>query len=191
MTTVVVEPKLILQSLCKQGLGWDCEIGDAEVRKWKLGLSSLSALSDLSIQRCIKPDEFHDIVTYEINHFADASSCAYGACCYIRLIDAHGNTHCCFLIGKSRLAPVKTVSIPTLELTAAVLSVKLDKLVRKKLTLTTCRSTSWTDSTAVLYSICNSKRKFPVFVANRLSVIEQHCDSSQLRHVPSKLNPAD
>ena len=44
---------------------------------------------------------------------------------------------------------------------------------------------------AVLYYICNSKRKCSDFVANRLSVIEQHCDSSQWRHVPSKLNPAD
>ena len=72
-----------------------------------------------------------------------------------------------FVIGKYILAPVTTVPISRLKLTAAVLSVKLDKLKKRELNLTSCR----TDSTAVLYSICNSKQKFPVFVANRLSIL--------------------
>ena len=188
---IILEPKLMLQNLCKQGLGWDSEISAAEVKRWKLWLGSLSSLSNFRINRCIKPDKLSDITTCEIHHFADASSFAYGTSCYIRLVNNKGKIYCFFLIGKSRLAPIKAVSIPRLELTAAVLSVKLDKLVHKELDMPECRSTFWTDSTAVLLTIRNARRKFPVFVANRLSIIERHCDISQWRYVPSKLNPAD
>ena len=83
------------------------------------------------------------------------------------------------------------MSIPRLELIAAVLAVKLDKLVRKELEVMNCPSTFWTDSTAMLFSIKNSTKKFPVFVANRLATIEKYCNASQGRHVSTKLNPAD
>ena len=181
----------MLQNLCKQGLGWDSEISAAETQDWELWLNSLPGLSNLRIRRCIKPEAFGDVVECEIHHFADASFVAYGSCCYIRLTDDKGNIHCSFLIGKSRLSPIETVSIPRLELTAAVLSVKLDKLVRKELDVINCPSTFWLDSTAVLFSIKNSTKRFPVFVANRLAIIEKHCNGSQWRHVPTKLNPAD
>ena len=188
---LILQPKLMLQRLCKQGLGWDSTIAQDDLQKWENWLSSLPKLSDFRIRRCLKPASFENYSVCEIHHFADASSFAYGACCYLRLINNQGKIHCPFLIGKSRLAPIKSVSIPRLELTAAVLSVKLDKLVRQELDLNNCKSIFWTDSTAVLFSIRNTKRKFPVFVANRLSVIEQHCSVLQWRHVPSKLNPAD
>ena len=156
-----------------------------------LRLNSLSGLSNLRICRCIKPEAFGDGVECKIHHFADALSVAYGSCCYIRLTDDKGNIHCSFLIGKSILSPTKIVSIPRLELTAGVLSVKVDKLVRKELDVINCPSTFRTDSTAELFTIKNSTKRFPVLVANRLAIIEKHCNASQWRHVPTKLNPAD
>nr|XP_039270035.1 uncharacterized protein LOC120344794 [Styela clava] len=54
-----------------------------------------------------------------------------------------------------------------------------------------CSSTFWTDSTAVLQSIRNSKKRFSTFVANRLAKIDRNTDVSQWRHVPTKMNPAD
>ena len=74
------------------------------------------------------------IAAVQIHNFADASSYAYGASSYVRLMDDTGNVCCSFLLGKSRVAPIKAVSILRLELTAAVLAVRLDVLVRKKLT---------------------------------------------------------
>ena len=68
----------------------------------------------------------------EIHNFADASSYAYGACSYFRLIDADGNLSCSFLLGKSGLAPIKKVSVPRLELTAAVLAVRVDVIFRQE-----------------------------------------------------------
>ena len=63
--------------------------------------------------------------------------------------------------------------------------------MRKRLDMINCPSTFWTDSTVVLFSIKNSTKRFPVLVANRLAIIEKHCNASQWRHVPTKLNPAD
>ena len=106
-------------------------------------------------------------------------------------MDDHGRIQCSLVIAKSRLAPVKTVSIPRLELTAAVLSVRLDILLRKELQTTAITSTFWSDSTAVLHIIHNSRKRFPVFVANRVSIIERHTDVSDWKYIPSKVNPAD
>ena len=128
------------------------------------------------------------VVKCEIHHFGDTPFVAYGSCCYIQLTDEKGNIQRSFLIGKSRLSPIKIVSIPRLQLTAAVLFVKLDKLVRKELDVINCPSTFWTDSTAVLFTIKNSTNRFPVFLANRLAIIEKHGNASQHRHVPTKLN---
>ena len=77
-------------------------------------------------------------------------------------MDDHGRIQCSLVIAKSRLAPVKTVNIPRLELTAAVLSVRLDILLRKELQVTACTSTFWSDSTAVLHIILNSRPFVPV-----------------------------
>ena len=89
------------------------------------------------------------------------------------------------------MAPLKTLSIPKLELSAAVLAVRLDIMIRKELALNNCSSTFWSDSTAVLQVIKNSNKRFPVFVANRISVIETHTNIDDWRYVPSKQNPAD
>ena len=75
---------------------------------------------------------------------------------------------------------------------AAVVSVRLDCLIRKELSLPVGSSYYWCDSTATLYSIKNRTKRFPVFTANRLAVIERHSDSVEdWRYVPSALNPAD
>ena len=74
------------------------------------------------------------------------------------------------------MAPIKAVSIPRLELTAAVLSVRLCQMVQKELNLPNCKSVYWTDSTAVLHIIHYETKRFPIFVANRVAVINEHTD---------------
>ena len=187
---VLLEAKRLLQVLCKQNLGWDELIGDAEQKRWKDWLESLPALNNVKVPRCFKPADFGRVVTVQIHHFADASSYGYGACSYLRLVNEQGIICLSFLMGKSRLAAMKSVSIPRLELTAAVLAVRLDELTKGELDLSV-PSFFWIVSTAVLYCIKNITKRFPVFVANRLATIETHTDVNQWHHVPSSLNPAD
>ena len=94
-------------------------------------------------------------------------------------------------MGKSRLAPLKIVSIPRLELAAATMATKVDVSLRNNFGNTLSESVFWTDSMPVLYMIGNSAKRFPVFVSNRLAQIEDRSTSSQWRFVPSSDNPAD
>lgn len=95
------------------------------------------------------------------------------------------------MLGKARVTPLKAVSIPRLELTAAVLAARVDSLLRAELTFHLEGSVFWTDSTSVLKYLNNEDRRFHNFVANRVSVIREKSEPSQWRHISSKDNPAD
>ena len=69
----------------------------------------------------------------QLHHFSDASEYGYGAASYLRIVDNNGAIHCSFVLGKSRVTPLKVVSIPRLELTAAVVAVKSNCLIRNEL----------------------------------------------------------
>ena len=87
--------------------------------EWKC---KLPAFENLAISRCIKPAGFGEIKRSSIHHFLDASEGGYGQSSYLRLEYDQGKFHCVLLIGKSRVSPLKYISIPRLELIAATLS---------------------------------------------------------------------
>ena len=187
---VLLEVKRLLKLLCKQNLSWDEVIGDEELKRWKDWLESLPDLNNVKVLGCFKPPEFGRVVAMEIHHFADACSYGYGACSYLRLINEQGVICLSFLFRKSKLAPVKSVSISRLELTVAILAVKLDQPTRKELD-PSARSFFWVDSAAVFFCMKNITKRFPAFVAKQLATIENYTDVCQWHHVPSSLNPAD
>lgn len=87
-------------------------------------------LKHFYIECCFKPPSFGEVVSYEIQHYCDASEYAYGTVSYLRLIDRNNNIHCAFLVAKSRLAPMKSTTTPRLELSAATVAVKIDEALR-------------------------------------------------------------
>lgn len=91
----------------------------------------------------------------------------YGQCSYIRLVDDQNNIHCSLVIAKSRITPLMSITIPRLELTAAVVSVRMN-LLRNELEYTNMTEWFWTYSSVVLGYIANNTRRFHVFVANRV-----------------------
>ena len=182
----------MLRNLCRRKAGWDKEVTSSEAERWLQWINRLSALNDLHIPRCFNSTGFGNLRSIKIHNFSDASLFAYGACAYLRLVDCNGSCNCSLVIGKARLAPNKAVSRPQLELTVAVLAVRLNNIVVKKMNLGfTCEFHFWTDSTTVVHCIYNKDKHFPTFVANRLAVIEKDNDESVIENVPSKLNPAD
>ena len=121
--------KLILQELFRTKIGWDEKVEGQALSDWKDWLSALPKLSEVAVRRWYKPDLFGEVSHAQVHHFSDASQCATGAASYLRMVDADGNIHCSFVIGKSRLAPLKEITIPCLELSAAVVSVKLNNMI--------------------------------------------------------------
>lgn len=187
----ILSAKLILQDLCKKKLGWDDKIPNEELERWKAWLEVLPKLEEFSIDRCFKPPGFEKVVSCQLHYFSDASQLAYGAVSYLRLVNPHGNVHCSFVMGKSRLAPLKPVTIPRMELSAAVLSTRLDTMFREELEFTVDESIYWTDSTCVLRYVENEDKRYQTFVANRVSAIRERSSPVQWRYVETKLNPAD
>ncbi|XP_064079552.1 uncharacterized protein LOC135196641 [Macrobrachium nipponense] len=123
--------------------------------------------------------------------FSDASNEGYGAAAYIRLSDSSGRISTALLMGKSRVCPVKATTIPRLELTAAVVSINLAQHILKELQIAVDQTFYHTDSTTVLHYIFSDRKRFPIFVANRVKVIKDFSENTQWRYVQSKENPAD
>ena len=83
------------------------------------------------------------------------------------------------MMAKSRLAPLKTMTIPRMELSAVVLATRLDRMIKQEISIPTDSSTFWTDSTCVLRYIENKDKRFQTFVANRISAILDQSTASQ------------
>ncbi len=183
--------KQLLQQLCQEGYGWDEPIPSSQYKHWLNWIHDLPKLTSFSVPRCQKPNEFGKPQSLQLHHFADASERGYGTVSYIRMINEQGNIHVSFMIGKARVAPLKQMTIPRLELAAAVVSVKVDKMLRTELQLPLKDSLFWTDSQAVLKYIANDKARFYTYVANRVSFIRDNTSAQQWRYVTSMNNPAD
>ena len=145
----------------------------------------------MHVRRCIKPDNFGKVVNVSLHHFSNASELGFDQCSYIRMVDGKDRVHCSLLLGKSRIVPKKFISIPRLELNAAVLSVKMACLLKKELNLGEVEEWFWTDSKVVLGYIKNDVRRFKTFVANRIQQIREKAEVRQLQYVPTIENPAD
>ena len=190
VSPTLLRGRLILQELCRLQVEWDSEIPSARQREWMEWLMSIEKIDELGVGRCIKPPDFGEVTSYQIHHFADASEVAYGTVSYVRMTNSSGDVHCSFVMGKAHLAPLKTVTVPRLELMAAVTAVKVDSLVSGAFEFEPTHH-FWTDSTTVLRYIRNRTTRYHTFVANRLSVIHDGSTPEQWRHVDSDSNPAD
>ena len=129
--------------------------------------------------------------TRELRLFLDASEAGYGVVAYVYSSTADGGWISSLLLAKTRVTPSKAVSIPRLELTAAVLSVRVAKLLRRCFKSIEWEVVYWTDSSIVLHYVNNVRTRFSTFVANRLAVIHEETSVNQWRHVGTADNPAD
>ncbi len=186
-----IPAKLIFQELCQIKCGWDDPIPQALQQKWSNWLEDLEKVENFEIKRCVKPKDFGEITSAQLHHFSDASENAYSTVTYIRLQNDRNEVHTAFALGKSRVSLLKQVTIPCLELTAAVLLIKVDKMLLSELQLPLEKSQFWTDSTAVLKYIKNENKRFKTFVANRVTTIREVSDVDQWRYIPTAQNPAD
>ena len=190
LSQFILKAKKLIQDLTRRKAGWDESIQEEEQREWMQWLEGHKRLKELKIPRCLKLASSHG-AQYELHHFADASSIAYGCVSYLRIFERDEKAHCSFLTARSRLAPIRAVSIPRLELMAALMAVNVDHMLKRELDLCIQRTVFWTDSTVVLQYIYSESKRFHTFVANRVSIIIEATLPEQWRHVPTKQNPAD
>ena len=189
---VMLLTKRLLQKLIKDEKGWDEEISSEDRAVWEKWRSNLPSLETVSIRRCFKPKNFGKVVNATAHHFSDGSSIGYGQCSYLQLMDDHNQISVSFLMGKSRVAPLKQITIPRMELTAAVTSIKVSNLLHEELMFVPdLEHIFWTDSQVVLGYISNETKSFHTYVSNRIQAIRNESDISQWNYVPTKANTSD
>jgi hypothetical protein len=188
---VILKGKQILQELCKGQIDWDREIPCDIHEKWKKWKNDVLGLRNLQIPRCFKANLSKNIVKKELHYFSDASDDGYGQCTYLRLIDVDGNVQTSLVIAKSRVTPLKLMTIPRLELNAACVSVRIAEVLRRELKYEDIEEYFWTDSKVVLGYIFNEVKRFKTFVANRVAQIRRKTSTNQWHYISTKDNPAD
>ena len=108
-----------------------------------------------------------------------------------RVVSENKDVHVSFLMSKARVAPIKPMSIPRMELTAAVVSVNVTAMLERELDNTSLQSVYYTDSEVVITYIHNDARRFHVYVGNKVRHVRDHTSPEQWHRVPGKDNPAD
>ncbi|XP_037929892.1 uncharacterized protein LOC119664680 [Teleopsis dalmanni] len=184
---IVVKAKILLQELWLQKLDWDESIPMRLDTAWQAFKNDLKQLNLISIPRYVN---LHFNVKCQIHGFADASVRAYGCCLYVRCETSNG-FKCELLTAKSKVAPLKTKSLPRLELCAAHLLAKLWNRIRVMFHHNIDEVVFWTDSTITLHWIKTHPSTLSTFVANRVSEIQEWSTNITWRHVQSQHNPAD
>lgn len=185
---IIIRAKILLQRLWLSKVDWDDPIPNELYSSWNEFYRNLHFLSDMKIPRQFLIKNF---VRVEIHCFSDASMAAYGGCLYLRSTDIDGNVLVRLACAKSRVAPLKTVTLPRLELCGALLAAKLYKGVIDSIDIKIDSTTFWSDSTIVLAWIANEPANLKQFVSNRVVQIQELTRSASWKHVPTESNPAD
>ena len=120
----------------------------------------------------------------------DASEIAYGAFAYFRTV-TRGQVNVSFVMSKIRLAPIKTLTIPRLELQAAVVAARLKTKILEEIDLKVNETYFWSDSKIVLHYLGNAQRRFSVYVSHRVAEITSKSDINEWHHIPGTMNVAD
>ncbi|XP_029178148.1 uncharacterized protein LOC114945958 [Nylanderia fulva] len=185
---LTVVAKMIMQDTWQARVGGDKSLPQDLHQRWLNVKQQLTRLRELRVPRFVgfRADAHRS----QVHGFCDASERAYGACVYIRTRDSDGY-RVELLISKSRITPIRAVSLPRLELNAALLLSHLIEKIRASVDLSKSEIILWTDSTITIQWISSPSRKWNAFVANRVGEIQCLTRRSSWRHVPSAHNPAD
>lgn len=188
LSPTIMTAKVLLQKLWLLKLDWDEPVPDDIAQVWNRFVQSLDNLDVVRVPRLVVGDNPKNL---ELHIFTDSSLTAYGACAYIRSIDIDNIVTVRLLCSKGKVAPIKPVSIPRLELCGAVVGARLYEKIVNSLRSNFNKVIFWTDSTIVLGWLRMPPNLLKTFVQNRTAEIHELTKNNPWRHVRSENNPAD
>ncbi|GFY37527.1 integrase catalytic domain-containing protein [Trichonephila inaurata madagascariensis] len=138
--------KSLIQEIWCLGLGSDDKLPKQLEVSWNKWCNEIHYLSEINIPRYYFQNSLpSNATTIQLHCFSDASKKAYGTIAYLRIELKNGSIISSFVASEGRVAPLKTLSIPGLELMGALLSARLSDKIATALTLPVSRF-YWTDS---------------------------------------------
>ena len=179
-----IKARLFVQKLWKKKYDWDEKLSHELLIEWEEFVSDTEELFECKVPR----RAFCSKEPCSLHVFADSSTEAMGCCAYVVQ-----NGVSSLLVSKARVAPVKELTIPKLELTAAILGSRLAKYIIKtfshEITFTSVHL--WGDSQIVLCWLVSEQEHKNLFVRNRVSEFKQNVPNMIVHHVTTNMNPAD
>jgi len=185
---IVFYAKKLMQNVWLSKVHWDESVPQHIYTEWLEFARQLEVIEQIAFHRRLLIEECQDI---QIHGFCDASSSGYGACIYVRSKGKHDIAMVRLLCAKSRVAPLKTVTLPRLELCGALLLARLQREAINTLNINPSKTVFWSDSSVVLHWLKTSPHLLKTFVGNRVSEIQELTNAGEWRHVRSEDNPAD
>lgn len=182
---VIVKAKVFLQTLWKEKIDWDDCLSQRLQTAWYNLCSEFEEIEKCKFPRRVLTPDGH----LQVHAFCDASLSAYGVCVYLRS-EYNGIVDTNLLCSKSRVAPTQVLTIPKLELSAALLLAELMYSI-SNMRIFNGTIYCWSDSTVVLSWIQEESSNYQVFVSNRISRIQSLTSSMKWFYVPTNMNPAD
>ncbi|XP_064475588.1 uncharacterized protein LOC135389475 [Ornithodoros turicata] len=151
----------------------------------------LPLIEQLSVKRYVMEGIGENIFSVQLHTFTDASPTAYGACVYLRVEDWDANVSVNLVFAMSRVAPLKKLTLPRLELMGALIGARLAQYIEECLKLHIHLKQFWPGSTIALHWIQEQANRWKPFVCNRTTEIQSKTDPHSWSHCPGCQNPAD
>ncbi|XP_018312448.1 uncharacterized protein, partial [Mycetomoellerius zeteki] len=180
--------KKLMQDVWRCNLQWDESVPQSIHTAWLEFARQWESIGQVYFERKLLITGYHDI---ELHGFCDASTVGYGACIYVRSRNEAGNVLVRLLCAKSRVAPLKTLTIPRLELCGALVLAQLYGEIIGTLSMNINKTIFWCDSTIVLHWLNTPPHLLKTFVANRVVSVRESTGNHKWRHVRTASNPAD
>ena len=165
----IIKAKILLQQLWEEKVDWDDPVPPSIQDSWMQWRSELKLLMNKHIPRChFKKNT--QVKSVELHGFCDALERAYATVTYLRVTDSDGKGEVSIVMSKTKVAPIKRLTIPMLELCGPHLLACLLHHMRQVLDIPLSAVWAWTDSTIVINWLDGTPKCFKV-LGNRISAI--------------------
>ncbi len=144
-TPVTLTARILLQDICRMKPEWDEILPEPLLERWRIWVSNLHHLESIAVPRCLQP---FPPTSVQLHIFVDASELGFGAVAYLLLQNKKTSTTV-FVMSKGRVAPIHHLTIPRLELSAALLGARLARTIKNELRLKIDGEIFWSDSSTV------------------------------------------